>query len=161
MVRAVRPDDRQRIVKAFQSLDPESIRTRFFGYKKELSDAELARLVDVDFVNDVVLVATIGSGDDEAVIGGARYVRLDAADGKQEAEVAFTVEEDYRGRGLASRLLSHLATIARQSGVTHFAADVLAENEPMLAVFEESGLPMQRRRTHDVIRITLALSEPP
>jgi hypothetical protein len=34
---------------------------------------------------------------------------------------------------------------------------VLAENEPMLAVFRRSGLPMQLRRDGSVLHVTLAL----
>src|SRR5512134_781512 len=62
-IRAVRPDDRERIVNAFLALDAESIRQRFFVPKKALSDKELRRLIESDGVRDVVLVATTASAD--------------------------------------------------------------------------------------------------
>ena len=40
-VRAIRADDREAIADAFGALDREAIYTRFFTYKKELTDTEL------------------------------------------------------------------------------------------------------------------------
>jgi hypothetical protein len=39
MIRAIRPNDKSKIVAAFEQLEPESIYTRFFQYKQELSEA--------------------------------------------------------------------------------------------------------------------------
>ena len=57
-IRAVRPDDRERIVKAFQALDRGSVYVRFFSYKKELSEAELRRVTGSDGASEAVLCAT-------------------------------------------------------------------------------------------------------
>jgi RimJ/RimL family protein N-acetyltransferase len=156
--RAARPDDRARITNAFQALDRESVYTRFFTYKNELSDAELARLDTTDFVHDVLLVATIGAGPDETVIAGARYNTLDPASGASAAEIAFTVEEDYQGQGIAGRLLAHLISIARAAGIVRFEADVLTGNAPMLAVFSRCNLPMRQRREGGIAHVELALT---
>ena len=40
-IRAMRPDDKERLVKAFLDLQPQTIRTRFFYPKKTLSDGDL------------------------------------------------------------------------------------------------------------------------
>lgn len=156
-IRAVRPDDRDRIAKAFRGLDPESVYTRFFMFKNELSAAELAQVGTMDFSRDVMLIATIPDSGEEIVIGSARYVGNGRADGPRDAEVAFTVEEDYQGLGLARRLLAHLVAIARESGIARFEADVLPGNAPMLAVFSRSGLPMRQRRETGVVHLTLDL----
>ena len=157
IIRAVRPDDRERIVKAFGELERDSVYTRFFSYKNELTAADLSRLDTMDFVHEVMLLATIGSAGDQRVIGSAIYIEQDSADGKRAAEVAFTVEEDYQGLGIAGRLLAHLLAIARESGIERFEADVLPGNAPMLAVFSRSGLPMQQRREGGVVHVELAL----
>lgn len=154
-IRAIRPGDRERVVTAFRGLDPRSIYLRFFSQKKDLSDAELRRLCEPDRAREVVLAATIGSGDQEAIIGLGRYVRNDAS-----AEIAFTVEEDYQGRGIASRLLQHLAHIARESGILQLEAHVLAENAPMLNVLRHGGLPMTEKEEDDIVHATLYLGRP-
>ncbi len=157
-IRAVRPDDRERIASAFGQLDPDSVYTRFFTYKNELSDRELARLDAMDFVHEVMLLATVRPAADEIVIGSGRYVELDTTDGVRSAEVAFTVEEDYQGMGVAGRLLASLAAIARESGIGRFEADVLPANKSMLAVFLRSGLPTHQRREGGVVHVALALA---
>lgn len=156
-IRAVRPDDRQRIEDAFGELAPETVYLRFFGHKKALSDGELRRLTEMDFERQVGLVVTTGTGTEERVIAAARYVRADDAGRAEAAEVAFTVEEDYQGAGIGSRLLKHLATIGRERGIARFEAEVLAENQGMLAVFARSGLPMQKRREGGVVHVALEL----
>ena len=152
-IRAARPDDRERIVKAFQALDRRSVYLRFFSYKKELSEDELRRVTHCDGVNEAVLVATADGGDREIIVGLGSYVRSGAA-----ADIAFAVEEDFQGRGIASRLLRQLTDIARANGIARFEADVLAENAPMLAVLRNSGLRMRTSHEQGVVHATLFLT---
>ena len=101
-------------------------------------------------MHDVVLVATIESGKQETIVGLGRYARSGPS-----AEIAFTVEEDYQGRGIASRLLLELTHIARDNGILRFEADVLADNAPMLDVLHHSGLPMREAEADGVVHVTL------
>lgn len=157
-VRAIRPDDKGRIVAAFRALEPETIYPRYFQYKTELTAEELQRATEVDFENNVALVTTIGQGEGETIIGGARYVVYEVGT-TRSAEIAFTVEEDYQGRGIASSLLRHLIQIARAKGLARLEAEVLPGNRSMLAVFSRCGLPMKMERLDNVIRVTLTLGE--
>jgi GNAT superfamily N-acetyltransferase len=156
-IRAVRPDDRDRIANAFRGLERESMYTRFFAFRSELSEAELGSIAAIDFKSTVMLVATVRGPDDEIVIAGGRYVAGDGRDGKREAEVAFTVEEDYQGLGIAGRLLHHLAAIARDRGIVRLTAEVLPDNKAMLVVFTKSGLALDRRHDDGVVHLTLTL----
>jgi len=154
-VRAIRLDDADAVVKAFNNLDRESVYRRFFSPKKELTDDELAQLTDVDFKGVVALLVTKQSDEGEVLMGGGRY----AADnpGSANAELAFVTGGNCRGLGIASLILRHLVRIAQESGIAGFEADVLAENQPMLAVFRRSGLRMQLGRDGNVVHVTLAL----
>jgi GNAT superfamily N-acetyltransferase len=157
-IRAIRPDDRDRLLEAFRSLEKESIYTRFFTHRNDPTDAQLDRAVNVDFVNHVALIATTDTMGGVAIIASGRYIVADETSPNRSAEVAFVVEEDYHGRGIASRLLTHLAALARSQGLTHFEAEVLSQNAGMLTVFRRCGFPMQRRRDGGVIHLTLALA---
>lgn len=156
-LRLMRPDDKQRLIEAFAKLDRQSIYTRFFAFRKELPPGPLNRIHRIDLVRLAALVVTLGSGDDETVIGSASYVAETAADGTREAEVAFTIEEDFQRQGLAGRLLAALSGIARRHGISRFKAEVLAGNAPMLAVFQRCGLPMRTRRNGEVVELSLDL----
>ncbi len=113
-LRAARAEDGPKVRRAFGKLEPDTIYTRFFGYKSGISDAELIRLIKTDFDCNVALVVTIGSGDAEEVIGGASYFAIDADPSAGVAEMAFIVEEDYQGLGVASLLMKHIVHIARE-----------------------------------------------
>ncbi|PPQ30988.1 hypothetical protein CCS01_18295 [Rhodopila globiformis] len=156
-IRAARPGDGDKIREAFRNLEAETIYTRFFGYKTEVTDAELARITGSDFDQDVALLVTVGSNGTETVIGGASCFATDAAAPDRSAEIAFTVEEDYQGLGITSSLLRHLVRIARDKGLHRLEADVLARNLPMLSVFRRSGLPMTLRHENDTVHVTLSL----
>lgn len=156
-IRLMRPDDKQRLIDAFAKLDRQSIYTRFFGYRKELPQGPLDHIDRIDLVRLAALVVTLGTGEDETVIGSASYVADTAADGVREAEVAFTIEEDFQRQGLAGRLLAVLADIARRHGITRFKAEVLAGNAAMLAVFQRGGWPMRSRRSGETVQLTLEL----
>jgi RimJ/RimL family protein N-acetyltransferase len=155
-IRPIRPDDRTRILDAFKNLDQESVYRRFFSPRKELTDAELRELTDVDLNQVVALVATAQSEGCEILLGGARYA-CNAEQDSQSAELAFLTQGPYRGRGIAGLLLRHLSRLARDAGLSRFEADVLAQNEPMLNVFRRSGLPMTQHREDNVIHVTLTL----
>jgi RimJ/RimL family protein N-acetyltransferase len=155
-LREPRADDRDRIAQAVRGLSRESIYTRLFSYRNELTEAGLDRIMRVDPEHEVMLLATTGAGAEEKVIGSARYVAADGG-GKRSAEVAFVVEEDYQGLGIASRLLSALADIARSRGIAAFEAEVLPENASMLKVFERCGFPVQKRKEEGVVHLTVAL----
>jgi len=152
-IRPLRPDDREKVAAAVRHLDRESIYTRLFSYRTELTAAGLDRIMRVDPERDAMLLVTLGDGAGEAPIASGRFIG--AADAT--AEVAFVVEEDFQGQGLAGKLLKCLAAVARERGLTAFTAEVLAENSAMLKVFAKSGLPMRTRREGGVVHVTMAL----
>jgi GNAT superfamily N-acetyltransferase len=156
-IRALRPDDRQRMADAVRGLDRETIYTRLFSYRNDLTEEGLDRIMRLDPENEVALVVTTGTTGGEIIIGAGRYVASAPRDAERTAEIAFTVEEDYHRLGIAGRLLRHLANIARENGITAFEAEVLSRNRSMLAVFERSGLPMRKRLGDGVVHVTLSL----
>lgn len=156
-VRSIRAEDGVSVLEAFKGMDKESVYRRFFSPKKELSPKELEQLTEVDFSDVVSLVVTKRSAEGELLIGGGRY----ALGGDGSAELAFMTEGSHRGLGVASLILSHLAAIARDAGMRRFEAEVLAENQPMLAVFRRSGLPMSLKRDGGILHVTLSLQSQP
>jgi len=153
-IRTLRASDRDKIADAVRHLDRDSIYTRLFSYRKELTEAGLDRIMSIDPARDVMLVVTIGAGPAEAVIASARFM----GGAPRSGEIAFVVEEDYQGQGIAGRLLRHLADLARAKGVATFEAEVLGENKAMLAVFARTGLPMLQRREGGVVHVRLSLA---
>jgi len=154
-VRAIRPDDRDRLARAFRGLERETVYTRFFRYVDEATEAQLKRATEFDAEHEMALVVTTGEASEEAIIAGGRYIA--SAKDPLSAEIAFLVEEDYQGQGIAGLLLRQLAEIARHHGVARFEAEVLSENGSMLRVFSRSGMPMRQRREGGVVHVELSL----
>jgi GNAT superfamily N-acetyltransferase len=140
VIRAVHAGDRSRIAALFQRMSLQSIRHRFFGVKRGLSEADLNMLLG-NGTSHVVLAVVTGEGVDEEVRGLGRYVVF--ADTPDTAEVAFEVGDADQGHGIGTLLLERLARIAHDRGVTTFRAEVEADNAAMLDVFAHSGLTVQ------------------
>jgi GNAT superfamily N-acetyltransferase len=123
--------------------------------KRDFTDEEIARYVNVDFVTHVALVAALDKGGRETIIAGGRYVLTDA----ERAELAFVVIDQFQRQGVGAALLRHLAAIASDAGLRELTAEVLAENTPMLKVFERSGLCQHTTREAGVVHVALKLKQ--
>ena len=154
-VRAIRAGDREAIAAAFAELDRDSIYTRFFTYKKQLTEAELRQLTDVDFEHVTALVVVENGDDGEKLLGGGRYCSEQPLNSARGAELAFVTAEAHHGRGVAGVILKHLVQIARGQSLAHLDAVVLAHNRAMLAVFQRSELPMDSKLAAGVLRVRL------
>lgn len=149
-VRAITPEDAP-VLLAFHERQPrENLYRRFFSPKPSLTPTELAHFTEVDFVDRVALVLEI-HGEFAA---WASYERWP---GRDDADVAFMVDDVHRGKGIAMLLLEHLAAIAGSNGITRFTADVLADNRPMLSVFSKAGWPVSRHFDSGVMELEFPL----
>lgn len=159
-VRAIRPDDKARLVDHFAQLSGQSVYFRFFRVKKRLTDDELREFTELDFRRRVALVATRRDDGAERIIGVGRYALLETPAGQpRRAEVAFAVADAHQRRGIGAVLLEHLAELARAQGIEEFEADVLGENNGMLAVFSRSGYRVTRALEDGVFHLTFPTEE--
>ena len=135
-IRVMRAADEPRLLALLQSLSEESRWLRFYsvaGGSALASEAHREATLDRTFG----LLAF--SGAEDRVVGHAFYAVLD----EQRAEVAFTIANDFQGRGLGTILLGQLAEVAAANGIQVFEAEVVAANHTMLNVFRASGFPIE------------------
>jgi acyl-CoA synthetase (NDP forming)/RimJ/RimL family protein N-acetyltransferase len=149
-VRPVLPADGRRIQEFHARQSPESIYFRYFTAHPTLSDREVEQLTHVDYEDRMAFVAL----RDDVMVGVARYDRWP---GRSDAEVAFFVDDAYRGRGMATLLLEYLAVAAREVGLTGFTATVLPTNRRMVAVFRQAGFEATSSFEEGVIEVRLDL----
>lgn len=112
------------------SLSVDSRRLRFFGVAIDLRDQAHRGAAGDDADHHGVLALAPGRG----VVGHAVYVR---APGSHRAEVAVVVADDLHRLGLATLLMIRLAKSAEEGQIGSFFAEVLSENNDMLAVFRD------------------------
>ncbi len=130
-LRPIQPEDAERLVQMYSRVSDRSKYYRFFSPMPTLSDRDVARFTQVDHQDRVAFVLLLR---DEMIAVG-RYDVI--APG--EAEVAFLVEDQHQGRGIAQLLLENLAQAARERGVGKFVAEVLPDNTPMIQTFRDAG----------------------
>jgi RimJ/RimL family protein N-acetyltransferase len=128
LIRPIRPNDKGMLADGLRRLSPESAQRRFLTPKRSFSRAELRYLTEVDGRDHVALVAESPSEPERRLIAVARFVRLH--DDPESADVAFTVADDWQGRGLGSLLATHLSHSARNRGIRRFTATLLSDNLP-------------------------------
>jgi RimJ/RimL family protein N-acetyltransferase len=154
-IRAVKPDDRTRLVAAVESVSPQSLYRRFFTARRGLTEQEIDFFLNIDFVTHVALIAVMEEGGKQQIVGGGRYVVLRPG----AAELAFAVVDEYQGQGICAALMRHLCAIAREAGLRELVAEVLPDNLPMLRVLDTSGLRLTTKRESQVVHVALQLSE--
>jgi ribosomal protein S18 acetylase RimI-like enzyme len=154
---ALLPEDREQLADAYDRLSPESKYHRFLAGVPHLSDAMLDRLVDeVDGVNHVALVLFVLDEEGFGTPAGVgRIIRY--PDQPSEADVAVTVAEECRGRGVASALLAELV-VERPAGVERLRTSVAADNPAAVAMLRRLG-PTTVTDYDDRLEVVVELSE--
>ena len=163
-MRAIRPDDTERLRAFHARLSAETIELRYFHAVPVLPPDQVEHLTHVDYQNRMALAATVGAdgaddaeGADESIIAVVRYERT----GPEEAEVAFVVEDRWQHHGIASALFARLVEYARARGFTTLVAEVLASNLPMRALLRHAGFPYTVRYDVGCVEMRLDISTPP
>jgi RimJ/RimL family protein N-acetyltransferase len=96
----------------------------------------------------------LGAFDSGTLIGVANYVTCPPPG---YAEVAVVVAHNEHLRGVGTALLRQLGLAARQNGLHHFVADILAENYPMLRVMSDAGWRFKRHLDGSVLEVDFDL----
>jgi RimJ/RimL family protein N-acetyltransferase len=156
-VRAIRPDDDERLRVFHRQLSPDAIIFRFFHLLPELPTQDAEHFTHVDYVNRMALLATMESGAEEEILGVVRYDRI----GDTAAEVAFVVADAWQGHGIATALLHRLASFARTKGITTFVAITMGGNARMIEVLRNSGFPMTTQYSAGTLEVHLDITKPP
>lgn len=135
-LREIRSDDAAALQAFVRALPSVSRRLRFHMALNELTESGLTALTRVDQRDHVAFVLTTTERGVERIVGEARYV---VACDKETAEFAIAVAEEFRGLGLAERLVAALLRAARAAGLRWLLGEVLADNARMLAFARRCG----------------------
>ncbi len=133
-----------------RQLSAESAYLRFFSLSSRAPEREAQRLCRPAGPDHAALLAHRNG----RLVGVASY---EPTRRPGVAEIAFAVPDDMHGRGVATLLLEHLVSLARQRGVRAFSGETLPENVEMQRVLADAGLPVERHYADGLIDVTLPL----
>jgi acyl-CoA hydrolase/RimJ/RimL family protein N-acetyltransferase len=136
----------------FYSLSENSLYRRFISTRNDMPHERLQEFVVIDYSREVTILAVTGTEGQEMILGVGQYL---INGGLHNAEVAFAVRDDYQKKGIAQEMLSFLTTLAKKEGLLAFTAEVLAENRPMLHVFEKGGFDIKMRKEDNIYELKM------
>lgn len=133
-------------------LTDKSRRERFLHPVSEMPDYLLRTLSRLDGRRHVAFMAEVSTQGSKRMVGEARYV-VDP-ERPDEAEFALAVDDCWRGRGIAARLMETLEDRARAAGLHRLFSDTLEDNHAMLGLARRCGFAvMANRREAGVKRL--------
>lgn len=138
--RAIRPSDEEEMRRLFYRFSDQSVYYRYFTRVRSMPHSKMQQYANVDYMTTLSLVGLVGEVGTGHIIAEGRFVKHKD---RNMADVAFIVDEEHQGRGIATYLIQLLMHHAKERGLEGFTADVLASNKAMMKVFEKVGLPIR------------------
>jgi len=157
--RAIKPSDEEEMRRLFYRFSDESVYYRYFSPIKTMPHAKMQEYVCTDYSKAMSIVGLIGDPGSGHIIAEARYVKEHSA--SLEADVAFVVDEEYQGLGIATYLYKMLIRLAKERGIKIFTSDVLSSNSSMMKVFEKGEMSFKARLEGGIYRLIIQLDESP
>ena len=158
LLRPVKISDETLLKDLFYSLSDKSLERRFLSMRKDMHHDRLQKYVVVDHSREMSIVALKKLEKKEEIVGLGQYI-LEAD--SLTAEAAFITRDDCQGQGIGRELLSYLTLLAKKQGLLGFTATVLAENRPMLHLFETMGFDLTKHIEDGVYELKMGFKPGP
>jgi len=138
--RPIKPSDEEAMRRFFYRFSKKSVYSRFFYPISTMPHDKMQAYVNIDYSDEMSMVALINEPGQEIIIAEARYARDEES---SFGELGFFVDEKYQGLGIAQYLYDMLIRLAKDRGLKGFTAEVLQENKGMIKVFETGDLTVE------------------
>jgi acyl-CoA hydrolase/GNAT superfamily N-acetyltransferase len=155
-IRPSKPVDERRIQEHFYNMDTDDIVSRFFHEKHSFVRDDLEDLLEVDYIKNLTIVAVVGEFGFGKVVAVGEYLLNPA---NNMAEVAFSVDREYQGKGLGKIVINKLAEAARENGIVGFFAYTSTGNKGMIRLFKSLPYKVKTKFEEDMILLGCRFDE--
>ncbi len=155
-IRPAKPVDERRIQEHFYNQKKSDIISRFFHEKTSFVREEAEGMSQIDYIKDLTIIAVVGESGFRRVIAIGEYL-LDEA--KNVAEIAFSVNRKYQGKGLGRILMRKLSEAARENGITGFIAYTSPQNQAMIMLCKSLPYKITTIFDGDVLSLSCRFDE--
>lgn len=133
-VRPANDNDDAALAEFFEHVSKDDLRFRFLSAVQKVSKKQISDMTHIDHMQtEDFLVYEVGG---KRIIGNAML----AADKKMEtAEVAFTVHEEFKGKGIETALLEFVAKQAKERGIKKLQSIESRENHCTIELERKLG----------------------
>jgi acyl-CoA hydrolase/RimJ/RimL family protein N-acetyltransferase len=153
-IRPIRASDEDMMRRLFYKFSDESKYYRYFTHVKVMPHKNMQKYLSVDYDKIFAVVAVHQTGNIEKIVAEARYAAYPSGDAY---EMAFLVDEEYQGKGIATFMANYLIKIARERGIKKLVASVLSQNRKMLEVFDKVSVKPVKQYEGDTVELEFLL----
>ncbi|MEW5733784.1 MAG: GNAT family N-acetyltransferase [Thermodesulfobacteriota bacterium] len=157
LFRPVKPTDGRLIQEHLYGLDRKDVIARFLHSKARFGADEVEGLFGGDYSKDFTVVAVVGELGFEKVIAIGGYL---ADPARNMAEVSFSVDRDWQGKGLGKILMDMVAGRARDSGLAGLFAYTAPSNRAMIRLFFSLPYKIKTEFDRDMLTMSLRFNQP-
>lgn len=158
-IRPIRPEDEPLMAKFHQTLSERSVYLRYFTAMKldqRIAHERLSRMCFIDYDREMVLV--VERRDPKTgelqILGVGRLSKLH---GRNEAEFALTISDQWQRHGLGTQLLQLLVQAGRDEALERITATMLADNHEMQRLAQRAGFKVEHLPGGNECRAELVL----
>ncbi len=158
-IRPIRPEDEPLMIEFHERLSDRSVYLRYFQPLKlsqRTAHERLTRICFIDYNREMALVAVRRLPDGGHAILGVG--RLSKSHGREEAEIAVLVGDEYQHQGLGTELVSRLLKIARDEKLRRVGSTMLGINREMRAICNRLGFKLEVDMEEDVVKAAAELA---
>ena len=155
--RPAKTTDSRLIQEHFYSMNKNDISKRFFGLRMHFFWDELKNMFMVDYKCKFSVIAYVGEEGLGKVIGVGMYC---IEEGKDKAEVAYSLDEGWQGKGIAARLQQKIVDAARHNGIAGLFAMTYPDNNTMIKLFKRLPYKISNRYEDSALIMEALFSEP-
>jgi acetyltransferase len=144
-IRPIRPEDEPAMIQFHKELSGNTVYMRYLGVltvEQRTAHERLARICFSDYDREMLLVAeqtASQSGENEIVGVG----RLSKSHGRDDAEIAIVIRDDFQALGLGSELVRRLLAVARDEKLGRVFAVMRSENDAMQKIVTRAGFHLE------------------
>ncbi|MGA9736290.1 MAG: bifunctional acetate--CoA ligase family protein/GNAT family N-acetyltransferase [Candidatus Sulfotelmatobacter sp.] len=158
-IRPIRPEDEPLMVKLHETLSDQSVYLRYFcslSLSRRIAHERLLKICFGDYDREMALVAELADPltRERRIIAVGRLSKLH---GKNEAEVAVLVSDQYQKHGLGHELLRRVVEVARDEKLSQVSAEMLTDNVAMQIVMKRMGFRVRTGEDMTSVRAYLDL----
>jgi len=155
-VRPLRSGEASTVLDLYDHLSSRTLHQRFHLATRELPEALLRILVDVDYHRRLALVAENATGDDRVVVALANFGAID----EHSVELGLVVRDDWQRQRVGSELAHLVMRAAEDRGFHRFVAHILSDNTAIRRIVKRTGDVLSSKTSGGVTEIAFTRHKP-
>jgi acetyltransferase len=157
-IRPIRPEDEPLMIEFHSRLSDRSVYLRYFQPLKltqRTAHERLTRICFIDYDREMALVAEFKHPDGRGEV--LAVGRLSKLHGRNEAEIAVLVRDEYQHKGLGTELVSRLLQIGRDERLQYVVSTMMGINREMRAICKRLNFQLSVDMEDDLINARATL----